>query len=108
SARTWADSTATRLPPSSPTRRSSDLRHEPKRRRGRAACAAGSGRTPPGECRGAVRARGIVDVQPVTRTRCIAWTGAALAAAVARSEEHTSELQSRENLVWPLLLEKTR
>src|SRR5207302_4774808 len=31
-----------------------------------------------------------------------------LAAAVARSEEHTSELQSRENLVCRLLLEKKK
>src|SRR5690606_40422639 len=32
--------------------------------------------------------------------------GAALGAVLARSEEHTSELQSRENLVCRLLLEK--
>src|SRR5690606_41206994 len=34
--------------------------------------------------------------------------GVHLAAAVGRSEEHTSELQSRENLVCRLLLEKKK
>src|SRR5436309_12987438 len=35
-------------------------------------------------------------------------TGAGLLAADGRSEEHTSELQSRENLVCRLLLEKKK
>src|SRR5207302_7428795 len=37
-------------------------------------------------------------------TRC--WYGRAASRSRARSEEHTSELQSRENLVCRLLLEK--
>src|SRR5690606_41972054 len=37
---------------------------------------------------------------------CLAVDGAANPAAPRRSEEHTSELQSRENLVCRLLLEK--
>src|SRR5690606_40248840 len=37
---------------------------------------------------------------------CVGGTLLGTAAAVLRSEEHTSELQSRENLVCRLLLEK--
>src|SRR5690606_39981228 len=46
---------------------------------------------------------------PVARLRAAATAAAALeggAGAPPRSEEHTSELQSRENLVCRLLLEK--
>src|SRR5690606_40940676 len=35
------------------------------------------------------------------------WTSWSCAAGTSRSEEHTSELQSRENLVCRLLLDKT-
>src|SRR5690606_40693604 len=43
------------------------------------------------------------------RRRSLRPRGAArLSAAMARSEEHTSELQSRENLVCRLLLEKKK
>src|SRR5690606_11708492 len=54
---------------------------------------------------------------PRFRRRSRFWNGAALATAAAacfglvsllRSEEHTSELQSRENLVCRLLLEKKK
>src|SRR5690606_39691985 len=55
-------------------------------------------------------------VAPATTTPATAATATAAAAAVAialvvvfvRSEEHTSELQSRENLVCRLLLEKKK
>src|SRR5690606_39512200 len=39
-------------------------------------------------------------------TDCLAWLDANGVEAIERSEEHTSELQSRENLVCRLLLEK--
>src|SRR5690606_40030367 len=43
------------------------------------------------------------------RRRSATWrTRSALAASPPRSEEHTSELQSRENLVCRLLLEKKK
>src|SRR5690606_40368493 len=45
------------------------------------------------------------DVEQVSRNIPV-LTGEIPAAAVDRSEEHTSELQSRENLVCRLLLEK--
>src|SRR5690606_40049071 len=51
---------------------------------------------------------------PAARScRCTGWPGpprsaTARAAACPRSEEHTSELQSRENLVCRLLLEKKK
>src|SRR5690606_41465256 len=38
----------------------------------------------------------------------VAWVAGINAAAVGRSEEHTSELQSREKLVCRLLLEKKK
>src|SRR3989475_4245674 len=41
-------------------------------------------------------------------TQLEAETGAAIAASVDRSEEHTSELQSQSNLVCRLLLEKKK
>src|SRR5690606_40784062 len=83
-----------------PTRRSSDLggaaqaaRCNVKRRDGRAV--QGTGLDPQAEGRRAHR-----------RSRC--KTGGAAQAARCRSEEHTSELQSRENLVCRLLLEKKK
>src|SRR5690606_40296309 len=42
----------------------------------------------------------------ISRTRCL--TGARPMRSLSRSEEHTSELQSRENLVCRLLLEKKK
>src|SRR5690606_41517382 len=65
---------------------------------------------PPGRAAGARRSA----AQPAGRARprppCGPARGGAASAgpATARSEEHTSELQSRENLVCRLLLEKKK
>src|SRR5690606_39849233 len=93
--------------PSFPTRRSSDLggvRAVPDPRRpghdaGPGRAAARIRRTAPDEDRGAVQA--------LLRNRRLSVTPVTPAAA-PRSEEHTSELQSRENLVCRLLLEKKK
>src|SRR5690606_41339022 len=81
--------------PSFPTRRSSDL--------GRALAGqsrAALGDAPEDEALGELRDGAVVlEVQ-----RC----GVERVRVVARSEEHTSELQSRENLVCRLLLEKKK
>src|SRR5690606_39527296 len=87
-----------------PTRRSSDL----------------SVRTLPdraGRCHRSARTA-VADTTPScagSAAPCDPWRGAARAAAASapihagtRSEEHTSELQSRENLVCRLLLEKKK
>src|SRR5690606_41715099 len=89
---------------SSPTRRSSDL-VEASGRSGRAECGLERAR----EERLRVGKRqchrfGCCGPAPLTDT---ARTGRALA-IIRRSEEHTSELQSRENLVCRLLLEKKK
>src|SRR5690606_42160299 len=52
--------------------------------------------------------QGIITTRPMGRPRVSAWRWAAAASARGRSEEHTSELQSRENLVCRLLLEKKK
>src|SRR5690606_41472583 len=90
--------------PSFPTRRSSDLVdvHRPAVR----------GERDPGEL-APLRVLGRARVLPVAGQRVhLAAPGDAVdvlgAAAVLRSEEHTSELQSRENLVCRLLLEKKK
>src|SRR5690606_41193155 len=53
-------------------------------------------------------ARGAVRLEPGQRSRVVALDApeAPVPADLDRSEEHTSELQSRENLVCRLLLEK--
>src|SRR6266511_4682671 len=49
------------------------------------------------------------DALPISRGQpCMCWFPPAFAIALDRSEEHTSELQSRENLVCRLLLEKKK
>src|SRR5690606_41641881 len=92
--------------PSFPTRRSSDLRPGSAARRRRPARERrwpgqrGRGPSASGGTRGrARRGRGAgAPPEPACRpTRCR-----------SRSEEHTSELQSRENLVCRLLLEKKK
>src|SRR5690606_41732484 len=85
-----------------PTRRSSDLPpHRAPDRAGRDACMPQR----PADCS-----------QPHPRTRQPAWLAPRtpelrqhrLRTQLLRSEEHTSELQSRENLVCRLLLEKKK
>src|SRR3712207_7815172 len=50
----------------------------------------------------------VVDVPEHLRQRHLRRDGEGVAAAVLRSEEHTSELQSRQYLVCRLLLEKKK
>src|SRR5690606_41422537 len=80
-----------------PTRRSSDLPPPASRARGRPPRAARASAGHPRSRRTAARPR-----------RAAPWSGTRCAAAAVRSEEHTSELQSRENLVCRLLLEKKK
>src|SRR5207302_8928883 len=79
-----------------PTRRSSDLawrrsRSSPVRRRASAPPASRPSAAP-----------------PIRSSRSTARTATATRSCGARSEEHTSELQSRENRVCRLLLEKKK
>src|SRR5690606_41678196 len=92
--------------PSFPTRRSSDLSSSRTARR------AGKSRQAPTEP--------SPSCSSTTRSRCsgrpkrqvsISWPATSStchALVIRRSEEHTSELQSRENLVCRLLLEKKK
>src|SRR5690606_40283967 len=85
--------------PSFPTRRSSDLGRGPAAAQAHAGPGCGAARRGSGP-----RARRD---NAADRARCRRARWAAPRATVApRSEEHTSELQSRENLVCRLLLEK--
>src|SRR5690606_39877929 len=91
------------LPPF-PTRRSSDLFH---RIGGTAAdassswsSASGADRLPDCTSRSARRSRAVRLLPAASSSSC--------SASNVRSEEHTSELQSRENLVCRLLLEKKK
>src|SRR5690606_40632894 len=87
-----------RLLPSFPTRRSSDLlRH-------RQPCARPQRKTHEGHTD---HGRGQ-NLRHLPRTHQIVRTVDAGMAGRPRSEEHTSELQSRENLVCRLLLEKNK
>src|SRR5690606_41516911 len=87
-----------RYPPSFPTRRSSDLLDR------------SSSMSRDDRLGGAVRALlSVVDrLDPVDRFGVVVFSDQARVLAPARSEEHTSELQSRENLVCRLLLEKKK
>src|SRR5690606_39633989 len=78
-----------------PTRRSSDLRYlrQPEDPLALAALAVCLGGPPAG-----MRLRGAISASALILSGC----------RRARSEEHTSELQSRENLVCRLLLEKKK
>src|SRR5690606_42082786 len=88
--------------PSFPTRRSSDLRSTaPRSVPGRGATAK-SARAITSSARSQV---GRLRAASAPRMRVIS-TSSPKVASVSRSEEHTSELQSRENLVCRLLLEK--
>src|SRR5690606_41675792 len=90
-----------------PTRRSSDLL---VRGAGYSSVAWASGPPPPRSIAGSIvdGRRGSVSPlgsYPMT-WRASAWLRMGAPVALTRSEEHTSELQSRENLVCRLLLEK--
>src|SRR3712207_7840475 len=52
------------------------------------------------------RGRAAVAARRLSRAAAGLFAGAAAVLLGARSEEHTSELQSRQYLVWRLLLEK--
>src|SRR5690606_42102595 len=86
-----------------PTRRSSDLRPSPVPR-------------PPLKLRSKIRGSssgGIPSPSSPTSTTTeltpgLVWMVTVPAPCTSRSEEHTSELQSRENLVCRLLLEKKK
>src|SRR5690606_41981142 len=82
-----------------PTRRSSDLLPLPRRHAPLHAAGTAGDETPrrPPHARSRPVRHGDADLPPPLR-----W------AAPLRSEEHTSELQSRENLVCRLLLEKKK
>src|SRR5207249_9903334 len=95
-----------RAPHSFPTRRSSDLSH-PARRRGALRCAPHARAGVLGSLtlthRGSVTHRSTV-----TRRDAVIRRDARAARRMTRSEEHTSELQSRFDLVCRLLLEKKK
>src|SRR5690606_42011362 len=90
-----------RVLPSFPTRRSSDLRQAPDPR---------SSGAVPGGLRLHRAGRLRPELRRLPRPGVLRVPGAWLPGAGAdrRSEEHTSELQSRENLVCRLLLEKKK
>src|SRR5690606_42151792 len=69
------------------------------------ACA--GGRPPPTGLTGCWRPSAPTTRPPWPPRRC-SWPWSAPSTASSRSEEHTSELQSRENLVCRLLLEKKK
>src|SRR5690606_41575331 len=88
-----------------PTRRSSDLRrlrHHPDAQRLQTL------ENDPGIERGDARPRRAQELEDLVHHHLAAddRTPQHTTLSVERSEEHTSELQSRENLVWRLLLEK--
>src|SRR5690606_41866963 len=74
--------------------------------RGGAGARGDARRYPPCRAHGAVVRRLVRERAP--RARAGACAALAGAGALRRSEEHTSELQSRENLVCRLLLEKKK
>src|SRR5699024_11825806 len=90
---------------SSPTRRSSDLRHS----RSAASTGASSGsRPPPGKAHSPGWWRIRRDRSTSRKARSPSPDGAASTSTALRSEEHTSELQSRFDLVCRLLLEQKK
>src|SRR5690606_40920144 len=87
-----------------PTRRSSDLRAS-------SASRGGSSRSPNGNTSARNRkASGFESMLAKTSLKafCMRASASCTAHSSSRSEEHTSELQSRENLVCRLLLEKKK
>src|SRR5690606_41632877 len=94
--------------PSSPTRRSSDLRFIPPREQHSRGLRA-RGRTPPDVCGHHARegtSLPHLGTEPHAARPDSLCHAFAVPGRDSRSEEHTSELQSRENLVCRLLLEK--
>src|SRR5690606_41702926 len=89
---------------SSPTRRSSDLWTAPNKKPGRSAPALNV------VCGGSEGSGDDAQTGPhqADRIHVGLLAGALLRAFARRSEEHTSELQSREKLVCRLLLEKKK
>src|SRR5690606_40245827 len=64
--------------------------------------------TTPVPCGRPVRSRSRCTTPPSSPSRSTTTSPAGRSSAAPRSEEHTSELQSRENLVCRLLLEKKK
>src|SRR5690606_41949596 len=94
--------------PSFPTRRSSDLRRRrvlPQLGHGLGGNVDAHDHARPTTVRRVVHAVGAVAREAAQVTQLYAQAAVADGLAEERSEEHTSELQSRENLVCRLLLE---
>src|SRR5690606_40545708 len=96
-----------RYPHASPTRRSSDLRQHKRERKSRLVhhhgfSSAAAPRSAAARTTSGLRQSKVVLCVKAGFIACRHWP------APSRSEEHTSELQSRENLVCRLLLEKKK
>src|SRR5690606_40156367 len=87
-----------------PTRRSSDLRRSSRRSAPAATSSCSSTRSTPSSGPGRPRVR---STPRASSSRCSPAVSSR-PSGPRRSEEHTSELQSRENLVCRLLLEKKK
>src|SRR5215475_3277183 len=106
------------IPSSPPGRRRRPLRRPPLRRRpsrrGYERCAAAASRCRGGTGQDGLSGLHLVGSKPAIRCAAVvlvrqrAQGSSAVAHKGWRSEEHTSELQSRENLVCRLLLEKKK
>src|SRR5690606_40081809 len=96
-----------RFLPSFPTRRSSDLGSHPRRSASNSSNKFQYRFTISGSAKSSnARRRPAAPIRRATIGLSSSFRIASASAALSRSEEHTSELQSRENLVCRLLLEK--
>src|SRR5690606_41060585 len=93
--------------PSFPTRRSSDLTRPARRRMGRRTKRRGGGTRRCTEAQRRLTGHYGVEGRRVGLER-LRWRVSVFLQREGRSEEHTSELQSREKLVCRLLLEKKK